>query len=209
MLNPSRLHKKLKATVKSIIVAFIYSMLILTSIYFLFSKPIQEIFTTIDLISNKTNKKILEEVKLDLTTNNLAVYPEYGSKYADLSIPSVGISQPIYYGDTLEILKYGVGHSSSSYFPGEGGSILYMGHNTSNMLRKLPDAQIGDKITITTSYGTYTYTITNTKIIKDTDLDEVPIQREKEILMIYTCYPVTTVVYTPYRYVVYANLDQS
>ncbi len=209
MRNLNKLSKKLKATVKRIIVAFIYSILILIGTYFLFSKPIQNTFTIIDLVSTETNKKILEDVKLDLTTKNLQVYPEYGSKYADLSIPSVNISQPVYYGDTLEILKYGVGHFSGSYFPGEGGSILYMGHNTSNMLRNLPNAKIGDKITVTTTYGTYTYTITNTKVIQDTDLDQVPIEREKEILMIYTCYPVTTVVYTPYRYVVYADLDES
>lgn len=209
MLNPKKIQNRLKATVRCIIVAFIYSLLILSVTYFLFSKPIQNIFTMIDLISTKTNEKMLEDVKLDLTTKNLQVYPEYGSKYADLSIPTLNIEQPIYYGDSLDILKYGVGQYIASYFPGEGGSILYMGHNTSNMLRKLPEIQIGDKITVTTTYGTYTYSVTETKIIQDTDLDQVPIQREKEILMIYTCYPVTTVVYTPYRFVVYADLVQS
>ena len=83
-----------------------------------------------------------------------------------------------------------------------------MGHNTSDMLRKLPEVQIGDTITVTTSYGTYNYSVTETKVIKDTETSEVPIQRDKEILMIYTCYPVTTVVYTPYRYVVYAKLKE-
>lgn len=209
MLNLSKHKLYIKATVRSIIVAFICSILILTLTYSLFSKQINETFTIIDIISEKTTKKILKDVKLDLTTKNLQVYPEYGSKYADLSIPTLNINQPIYYGDEIEILKYGVGHYIASYFPGEGGSILYMGHNTSNMLRRLPEIQIGDKITVITTYGTYTYTVTHTKVIQDTELDQVPIQREKETLMIYTCYPVTTVVYTPYRFVVYADLDNS
>lgn len=203
------LKKILKATVKNVIVAFIYSLLILSVTYFIFHNTINKTFKLINLVSNKTTEKILKDVKLDLTTKNLEVYPEYGSKYATLKIPSIDVEQPIYYGDSLDILKNGVGHYIASYFPGEGGSILYMGHNTKNMLRKLPDIKIGDEITVTTSYGSYKYEVERTKVIKDTDLDEVPIQREKEILMIYTCYPVTTVVYTPYRFVVYASLKQS
>ena len=54
----------------------------------------------------------------------------------------------------------------------------------------------------------HNYTIEDTKIIKDTELDKVPIKREGEVLMIYTCYPTTTVVYTPYRFVVYASLKK-
>ena len=54
------------------------------------------------------------------------------------------VNLPVYFGDTLEILKKGVGHSSGSYFPGEGGSIIMAGHNFKTFLANLPKANIGD-----------------------------------------------------------------
>lgn len=203
MLN----NKLLKATVKYIIVAFIYSIIIISGFYLIFNQPIKEFFKVIDLFSNKNNEKILEEVKLNIDKKDLKTYPDYGSKYGTLEIPSLKIKQDIYYGDDLSILKHGVGHYIASYFPGEGGSILYMGHNNGKMLKKLVDISIGDKIIVKTTYGEFSYSVTHTKIIKDTEINEVPIQREQEILMIYTCYPVNSIFYTPYRFVAYANID--
>lgn len=200
-----QLIKKLKATVKYIIVAFIFSIIIISATYILFSKTIDDITSTIDLISIKTNKKILKDVKIDTNTNTLMSYPSYGANYATLRIPSISVELPIYYGDDLDILKYGVGHTAGTYFPGEGGSIVYMAHNTSNMLRKLPELQNGELIEVETTYGIYRYTVYDGKVIEETDFDSVPINKEKELLMIYTCYPVTAIAHTPYRYIIYAN----
>ena len=196
---------RLKATVKYIIVAFIFSIIILSATYILFSKTINDITSTIDLISIKTNKKILKDVKIDKKPNTLITYPSYGANYATLKIASIGVELPIYYGDDLDILKYGVGHTAGTYFPGEGGSIVYMAHNTANMLRRLPEIKNGDEIEVKTTYDTYYYTVYNGKVIEETDFDSVPVNREKEVLMIYTCYPTTAITHTPYRYIVYAS----
>ena len=200
-----QLIKRLKATVNYIIVAFIFSIIIISVTYILFSKTIDDIASTIDLISIRTNKKILKDVKIDINTNTLLNYPSYGANYATLRIPSIDVELPIYYGDDLDILKYGVGHTAGTYFPGEGGSIVYMAHNTSNMLRRLPELKSGELIEVETTYGTYHYTVYDGKVIKETDFDSVPINKEKELLMIYTCYPVTAIAHTPYRYIIYAN----
>lgn len=117
------------ATIKSIIVAFLYVTIIMVTIYALFSDTISRAISLIDMISVETNKQELKEVKIDLTTKNLASYPAYGTKYGSLKIESLKLDLPLYYGDTLSILRNGIGHSSGSYFPGEGGSILCMGHN--------------------------------------------------------------------------------
>ena len=200
-----KLTKKLKATVKYIIVAFIFSILILSTTYILFKKEINNITSTLNLISFKSNKRILTNVKINTNTKTLIQYPSYGANYGRLIIPNIEVELPIYYGDELEILANGIGHTAGTYFPGEGGSILYMGHNTSNMLRKLPELKNNDIIKIETTYGNYEYQIYDGKVIEDTDFDSVPIQREEEILMIYTCYPVTAITYTPYRYIIYAK----
>ena len=99
-------------------------------------------------------------------------------------------------------------YQAGSYFPGEGGSIVYMGHNSKKMFRRFSELQIGDKIKVTTSYGEYNYKIYDMKLIKETEVDKLPIQKDKEILMVYTCYPFNNVGYATQRYVVYANLEK-
>ena len=140
--------------------------------------------------------------------NTIKNYPEYGTQYATIEIDKIGVNLPVYYGDTLEILKKGVGHSSGSYFPGEGGSIVYMGHNSKKMFRRFSELQKGNEIKVTTSYGEYVYKIYDMQLIKETELDKLPIQRDKEILMVYTCYPFNNVGYATQRYVVYAELEK-
>ena len=84
-------------------------------------------------------------------------YPEYGTQYATIEIPKIDVNLPVYFGDTLEILKNGVGHSSGSYFPGEGGSIIYMGHNSKKVFRRFSELQKGNEIIVKANYGEYKY----------------------------------------------------
>ena len=146
-----------------------------------------EICKNISLEQDETSKYlgIKTDVKIDLQTKNLANYPEYGTKYGKIRIPSLNIDLDLYYGDTLSILRYGVGHSSGSYFPGEGGSIVCMGHNTKGMLRELPQIQNGAQIIIETTYGIYTYEVYETRVVEQTQLDAIQIQRENEILKLF------------------------
>ena len=74
------------------------------------------------------------------------------------------------------------------------------------MLKRLGELQIGNEIKITTSYGEYTYKVYDMQLIKETELDKLPVQRDKEILMLYTCYPFNNIGYATQRYVVYAEL---
>lgn len=201
------MHKRLiniiKATIIEIIVAF---SLVVLSIIILEIAVGQEKETAITLINamslNKENVIINKPV---LEGNIIKNYPEYGSKYAKIQIPKININLDVYYGDTMEILKKGVGHSSGSYFPGEGGSIIYMGHNSKNVFRGLSKISKGDSIQITTEYGEFKYQVYDMKIVNETDLELLPIQKEKEILMLYTCYPFQNIGYTTQRYVVYAE----
>lgn len=201
------MHKRLiniiKATIIEIIVAF---LLVVLSIIILEIAVGQEKETAITLINamslNKENVIINKPV---LEGNIIKNYPEYGSKYAKIQIPKININLDVYYGDTMEILKKGVGHSSGSYFPGEGGSIIYMGHNSKNVFRGLSKISKGDSIQITTEYGEFKYQVYDMKIVNETDLELLPIQKEKEILMLYTCYPFQNIGYTTQRYVVYAE----
>lgn len=201
------MHKRLiniiKATIIEIIVAFLLVVLSVIIIDIAVGQKKEIAITLINAISlNKENVIINKPV---LEGNIIKNYPEYGSKYAKIQIPKINIDLDVYYGDTMEILKKGVGHSSGSYFPGEGGSIIYMGHNSKNVFRGLSKISKGDSIQITTEYGEFKYQVYDMKIVNETDLELLPIQKEKEILMLYTCYPFQNIGYTTQRYVVYAE----
>ena len=197
-----------KATISSIIVALFVTAIILGIIKLFFGQKIGEIFLLVNKVSINIENKKEEPTKINVEKKTLENYPEYGTKYGTIEIDKIGVNLPIYYGDTLEILKKGVGHSSGSYFPGEGGTIIYMGHNSKKMFRRLGELQKGNEIKITTTYGEYNYKIYDMQLIKETELDKLPIQNEKEILMLYTCYPFNNVGYATQRYVVYAELEK-
>lgn len=199
--------KAIQATIIDLIVALFITGLIIGAIYLFIGREIDETFSILNKVSIDQENKKVETTTVDEASNKLVNYPEYGSKYADIQIPSIDVDLPVYFGDTLEVLKNGVGHSSGSYFPGEGGSIVYMGHNSVKMFRRFSELQKGDKITVTTTYGEYKYKIYDMQLIKETELDKLPIQKEKEVLMVYTCYPFNNVGYATQRYVVYAELE--
>ena len=199
--------KTIKATIKYLIVALFIIIVIVGAIYLLFGQEVNETFSIISKVAIDIDNKKVEETQMK-EDNTLENYPEYGTQYATIKIPRINVDLPVYFGDTLEVLKKGVGHSSGSYFPGEGGSIIYMGHNSKNMFRRFSELQLGDEITVTTSYGEYTYKIYDMQLIKETDVDKLPIQKEKEILMVYTCYPFNNIGYATQRYVVYAELEK-
>ena len=199
--------KTIKATILNVIVALLSSLIILITIYLIFSNKIENTISLINLISVDISSK--NEILTTIDENNkIKNYPEYGKQYGNIKIPKIEIDLPVYYGDTLEILKNGVGHSSGSYFPGEGGSIIYMGHNSKKYFRRFSELEKNDEITIKTSYGEYKYKIFDMQIVQEKELEKLPIQHEKEILMLYTCYPFNNIGYTTKRYVVYAELKK-
>ena len=198
--------KFVKATIIDVIVALLILAVIIFSIYIFLGQVIEENISLINQVAIKVENNT-EQKEMELNENNrLQNYPEYGTQYATIEIPKIDVNLPVYYGDTLEILKKGVGHSSGSYFPGEGGSIIYMGHNSKKVFRRFSELQIGNEIKVTTSYGEFNYRIYDMQLINETEKDKLPIQKEKEILMVYTCYPFNNIGYATQRYVVYAEL---
>ena len=205
------MHKKennsiILATIKHLIVAIMFIILIAVIIFVLFGSRISMAISLINKVSIDTSNVVLKDVKLNSITKRLESYPEYGTKYGDLSIDSLDVDLPLYYGDTLSILRNGVGHSSGSYFPGEGGTIVCMAHNTRGYLYNLSDIEIGDNIVITTTYGEFTYKVEETKIVPETQVDAVSVSHGEEMLILYTCYPTNTFGHATQRFITYSKL---
>lgn len=196
-----------KEIVKELAISFFFVALFLLGYRFLLKEPLDKKLSILNVmaVSPKENDKEAKRVEFDDITKRLKVYPKYGSIYATLKIPSISLELPVYFGDTKEILSKGVGHYSGSFFPGENGSIIMGAHNNAGYFRELPSIKKEDVIIIDTVYGVYKYQTYDMKIVQMTDEDKIPIVRGDEVLMLYTCYPVTAVGFTSQRYVVYAR----
>ncbi len=204
------MHKKIiqdvKGIVKSLAISFFFASFLFVIIYVTFSEKIEIYLSLVNMITVVEKQVDEQEITFDTVKKRLVNYPLFGSIWATLKIPDIDRNLPVYHGDTLEIIKYGVGHYSGSYFPGEGGSIVLAAHNSREHFMYLPKLKQGSQIIIEASYGTFTYQVVATKIIHETDMKSIPIQSEKELLMLYTCYPTDTVGQKDKRYVVYAEL---
>lgn len=210
MQNKNRM-KILKATIFYGMVAFLIVIVICVISIRLGKEKFQMAINLVDMVTVEANGEeeqeppVLQTFEEEENATILMNRPNCGSQYATLKIPSINMELPIYYGKTLDLLKNGVGHDNDSYFPGEGGSIVMMGHNYGRLLGKLPKAKVGDNIQVVTDYGEFEYTIYDTQIVKETETEKVPITDKEEVLMIYTCWPINNVGYASERYVVYAK----
>ncbi len=196
---------KLKTFATYVAISFFFASffsLLITVIFY------EKINYYISLINTTAVKEfsVEKEIVYNKEANMLLDYPDYGKKYANLIIPSIDMNLPVFHGDNLTILKSAVGHYAGSYFPGEGGTVLLAAHNTKGFFQRIEELKIGDDITIETTYGIFKYKVENMKVVKETDLDAFPFQKERELLIMYTCYPINRSIVgrKTERYVVYA-----
>jgi len=142
---------------------------------------------------------IPQEVKLSTIT-----FPKYQQYYANLECADIGLSVKVFWGDTNAVLHQGIGQSISSFYPGFGKPLLMGGHNKS-FLSSLANIKAGDVFKLTTSYGEFEYTVVGVKIMAAKDFNMNDIAQDKEVLMLYTCYPFNAFGINAKRYIVYAE----
>ncbi len=130
-----------------------------------------------------------------------------GEEMGEVIIPSISLKYPLIHGTLEEHLEKGIGHYAGSVYPGEGGNVIISGHRDT-VFRKLGDVNMGEYITINTSYGSYTYKATGTRIV-DKDDRTVIIPSDKEMLTITTCYPFSFIGSAPKRYIITAEFVDS
>lgn len=193
---------ELKVFATYVAISFLFASIFIVVLYFGLNKKLESyinLINTFAISEAKSEKKVL----FDEGNMKLKSYPEYGSKYGQIKISSVGIDLPLYYGDNMEVLSHGIGQYAGSYFPGEGGTIILAGHNDPGFFDKLLEVKQGEKVSLDTSYGKFEYIIESFKVVNEKDLSAFPIQDDKEILIMYTCYPLGVGKKTE-RFVVYA-----
>ena len=133
-------------------------------------------------------------------------FPYSGTKFGELSCDRIGLSAPVYNGDSEAILINGAGKYLGSFFPCFGSTILIAGHDNL-YFAELEKIQKDDIITFKTFYGIYQYKVTDIQVVEEGEQREAShLDGEKEELVLYTCYPFYPTVYEKtQRYFVYAD----
>ena len=177
-----------------ILISIIYVSVFILLILFGFKDKLSLMLDYIPKDSNKT----IDLVVLD---KKVVSYPSFGNKYGSITINNN--NEDIYYGDTIDILKNGVGTMSLYSIPGIDKTVL-SGHNT-HLFKELFYVNINDIVDITTLYGTFKYKIEDKKVVNKYDTKSL---NKNYDLIMYTCYPNNNL-YGNKRLVVYAKLIES
>lgn len=128
-------------------------------------------------------------------------FPEYGSAFGRITVEGTDIDTDIIYGDSTALLKRGACMSMYSHIPGNGSGILIGAHNNT-YFHTLPYVKEGATVRVETTYGSYVYRVYKTAILKNDDGSGYrnELNGDKEVLLLYTCYPNDTIASTPYRF---------
>lgn len=99
--------------------------------------------------------------QLDLHRNLVAP----GTPMALLKIPALGISQVVAEGTSAKVLRSGPGHRRDSVFPGQAGTAVIMGRQTTygGPFGDIGQLVPGNTITVTTGQGTNTFRVVDVR----------------------------------------------
>ncbi|WP_368298252.1 class D sortase [Cytobacillus firmus] len=151
---------------------------------------------------NKESKSVLQ------TEQPVDVSFEQGEAIGILKIPRLKAELPIIEGTDEDELEKGVGHYSTTVFPGQQDQILLSGHRDT-VFRSLGELEIGDTFEVSMPYGKFTYEITDSKIVDADDTTVIRSTAPNEILTVSTCYPFSYVGNAPSRYILNAKRIQN
>jgi sortase A len=113
-----------------------------------------------------------------------------GKPLGELRIPHLDSHYVIVAGTGADSLRRGPGHYDGTALPGEPGTVGIAGHRTTYgaPFRHLDALRRGDAITITMPYGTFTYKVDGTRIVKPSDVSALkPAGRQR--LTLTACHP--------------------
>ena len=118
----------IKSFAMNIAISFFFTSVFVLIVYVFFGKRIDYYISLANSVAYYKSDST-RVAKYNSSEQRLTKYPAYGDRYASISIPKIDLHLPLYNGDSLDILKYGVGQYVGSYFPGERGSALVAAHN--------------------------------------------------------------------------------
>ena len=117
---------------------------------------------------------------------------------ARMQVPRLSIDQYVLEGAQGNSLAFGPGHSIASASPGSG-TVVISGHRDTHF-RYLRHLRINDLIRIQSNQGQWlTYRITDQQVV-DSEVQPLTFQRDRDQLILITCYPFDSLLQGPLRY---------
>lgn len=132
-------------------------------------------------------------------------FPEYGEKYGVIRCERLGINADLYMGDSNKVLNVGAGTYFGGRIPGDQGTVMIAAH-CHTFFRTLEKAEVGDIFNIETTYGNYVYKVNEIKVVPATDTECYDFSLDYENLIVYTCFPLNTLLSRTQRFMVYCEL---
>ena len=110
-----------------------------------------------------------------------------------LEIPSIKALMPIYLGANTQNMKKGAAHMTQTSYPigGNNTNAVIAAHRggTCEMLRNIHRIQLGDEIIVTNFRERLVYRAAEIKIILPTEIDEVKIREDQDLITLISCNP--------------------
>ena len=111
-----------------------------------------------------------------------------------ISVPSVGVSMPLFLGASTDNLAKGFAQLSYTSMPigGENTACVAAAHrgwDSGKYFRDAEDVQIGDTVELQNLWETLTYRVTEIRVIDPDDSDAILIQEGRDLLILFTCTP--------------------
>lgn len=124
-----------------------------------------------------------------------------------LVIPRMNLDEKIWVGDNEKLVNKGIWHIPQSSTPDKGSNTVLVGHRFSYkdaaVLYHLDKVRVDDPITVAWGGKLYNYKVSETKIVKPSDV-YVEDPTDESILTVYTCHPIWSI---KERLVVVARLE--
>ncbi|MCU6710436.1 class D sortase [Paenibacillus sp. J5C_2022] len=126
---------------------------------------------------------------------------------ARIKIPSIKLNLPVLEGATEKNLRAAAAHLKETAGFGEVGNAAVAAHRMrakGKLFNRLNEVKKGDKVTIETKQGTYTYTVTGTSIVEPSDVSVLNYNNRDKKLTLITCDPVVD---PTHRLIVHAEMS--
>lgn len=163
----------------------------------------------------RRNRELFDTRQADLTDpfayeQTAVSLEEYGLEdniIGFLRIPAIDLELPILLGASKENLELGAAHLTQTSYPIGGNNTncvlaAHRGYYKAPMLREVEQLEIGDRVEVENFRETLTYTVCETRIIDPTDIDQLLIQPDRDLLTLVTCHPLGS---NAQRYVVFCE----
>lgn len=121
----------------------------------------------------------------EMSETGEVIRPALGEMYAILSSDALELDIPVYWGSTAELLERGACQSSGSAVLGASGNTVISAH-VDTFFAELDKLKEGDKITLSTNYGRFTYTVAELISFNSSNKKYI-VPTEDDRLTLYTC----------------------